>query len=326
MAQSFENVRLVIADDNQMVRSGLRGAMFSIGFRNINETGSFIKLHDLIDQDAVDLLITASSLEGNDTGFLISEMRSQRLGANPFVVVISLLASAEPDYVRKVIDSGADDLVLTPVQPDQLILRIEKLTRTRKPFVVTHDYGGPDRRTKARAFETHSAPMLEVPNPLKFRAEATSLDGTRLSRAIAETAITLNRMKIERYAVQIDWQVSHIHATIRDGAMGDPAELIPHVSKLCSVAEDMLRRMRGTGAEPHMGPVSEILDLARRLENNPGKIPYADLERLTALSRTISRSLGSPPRHAPCAPASVCAPAAMPTRPAAATQRVAVVT
>lgn len=325
MAQSFENVRLVIADDSQMVRAGLRGAMFSIGFRNINETGSFIKLHDLIDQDAIDLLITSSALEGNDTGFLVSEMRNQRLGTNPFVVVISLLASAEPDYVRKVIDSGADDLVLTPVQPDQLILRIEKLTRTRKPFVVTHDYSGPDRRTKSRAFETHSAPMLEVPNPLKFRAEATSLDGTRLIRTIGETAITLNRMKIERYAVQIDWLVTHIHATIRDGAVADPAELIPHVTKLCAVAEDMERRMRGTAAEMHAAPVAEVLTLARRLEESPGRIPFTDLERLTSLSRTITRALGHPPRHAPCAPAAVCAPAAMPPRPVT-QQRVAVVT
>src|SRR5512145_3099511 len=154
LAQSFENVRLIIADPSPMVRTGLRGALFAIGFRNVNETASFIKLHDLIEQDAIDLLITSSELEGNDTGFLISEMRNQRLGPNPFPVVITLLANAEPDYVKKVIDSGADDLVLTPVQPDQLILRIEKLTRTRKPFVVTHDYTGPDRRTKARAFET----------------------------------------------------------------------------------------------------------------------------------------------------------------------------
>lgn len=288
-----------------MIRTGLRGALFSIGFRSINETASFIKLHDLIEQDAIDLLITSSELESNDTGFLISEMRNQRLGSNPFLVVITLLASAEPDYVKRVIDSGADDLVLTPVQPDQLILRIEKLTRTRKPFVVTHDYTGPDRRTKARAFETHSAPMLEVPNPLKFRAEASGLDSTRLNRSITETGTTLNRMKIERYAVQIDWLVTHIHATIRDGVAADQAALTPYTGKLSMVAEDMIRRMRGSQAELYSGPVAELLGTAKRLEIDPASVPYGELERLTSLSRTIGRSLGSPPAtvKAPCAPA-----------------------
>lgn len=308
MAQSFENVRLVIADPSPMVRTGLRGALFSIGFRTITETPSFIRLHDLIEQDAIDLLVVSSELENNDTGFLVSEMRNQRLGPNPFPVVITLLANAEPDYVKKVIDSGADDLLLTPVQPDQMILRIEKLTRRRKPFVVTHDYTGPDRRTKARAFETHSAPMLEVPNPLKFRFENSGTDSTPLNRTIAESATTLNRIKIERYAVQIDWLVTHIHATIRDG-VADPLALLPYTGKLSAVAEDMVRRMQGTAAEMHSDPVAELLITARKLEHEPAGVPFAEMERLTVLSRNISRSLGSPAATvktaAPCAPAPV---------------------
>lgn len=313
MAQSFENVRLVIADPSPMVRTGLRGALFSIGFRTITETASFIKLHDLIEQDAIDLLVLSSELENNDTGFLISEMRNQRLGTNPFLVVITLLANAEPDYVKRVIDSGADDLLLTPVQPDQMILRIEKLTRGRKPFVVTHDYTGPDRRTKARAFETHSAPMLEVPNPLKFRFETSGMDSTRLNRMVAESGTTLNRIKIERYAVQIDWLVTHIHATIRDGVV-DPVALLPYTAKLSAVAEDMVRRMHGTAAEMFTGPVSELLVTAKKLELDPATVPFAEMERLTTLSRNISRSLGSPP---PSVKANPCAPAPVPAQPIA---------
>lgn len=284
-----------------MVRTGLRAALFSIGFRTISDTASFVKLHDLIEQDAMDLLVVSSELEGNDCGFLISEMRNQRLGPNPFLVVITLLTSADPDYVKRVIDSGADDLLLTPVQPDQLIMRIEKATRTRKPFVVTHDYTGPDRRTKSRAFETHSAPMLEVPNPLKVRAD-TGIDGTKLSRMIAETSITLNRMKIERHAVQLDWLVNHIHASIRDGVSADPQVLLPYTSKLTLAAEDMIRRMTNHPSEAFIPPVAEMLEIGKKLDANPTEIPFAELERLAVLAKLTSRSLGSPP-VAPCAPA-----------------------
>lgn len=287
-----------------MIRTGLKGALYSIGFRSILETSSFIKLHDLIDQDAIDLLVTASELESNEVGFLISEMRNQRLGTNPFMVVITLLASAEPDYVKRVIDSGADDLLLTPVSADQLILRIEKLVRGRKPFVVTHDYTGPDRRTKARAFETHSAPMLDVPNPLKIRAESNGLDGTRLNRMVAETAVTLNRMKVERYTVQIDWLITHIHATIRDGVTTDPLTLTPYTSKLVLVAEDMMRRMKGTVAEAHTKLVGDIHAIARKLEEDIAAVPFGLLEQVNTLSRALTRALGpAPSGRGTCAPA-----------------------
>ncbi len=289
---TFQGVRLTIADPTPMVRQGLRAALFSVGFRKISDSGSYLKLHDTLKDDGVDLLITASELEGNDVNYLIQEMRNQRLGTNPFAVVIVLLSNAEPGYVKRVIDSGADDLLLTPVVPDQLIMRVEKLARARKPFVITHDYTGPDRRAKTRAFDNHSAPMLEVPNPLKARL--CGLDDGRLWQQVRESAVTLNRIKIDRHAVQIEWLVGHITACLRDG-VGDGPTLIPYTHKLVTVAEDMLGRMKGTAAETHAGPVGDLLVIARRLDNDPTQIAFADQERCRQLSKAISRALGSPP-------------------------------
>lgn len=274
-----------------MVRTGLRAALFSIGFRSVADTASFVALHDAIANDEVDLLVTSSELEGNDAGFLIQEMRNQRLGSNPFLMTIGLLANAEPDYVKRVIDSGVDDLLLTPVVPDQLILRIEKLSRNRKPFVITHDYTGPDRRAKTRAFDTHSAPIMEVPNPLRDKVEGRS--HAAISTRIRDASTTMNRIKIERHAVQIDWLVGHINASIRDG-MGDGLSLIPHTHRLIMVAEDMILRMKGTAADGFIGPVTELLEVAHRLDRDPSNIAFADIERAHTLSRTIGRALGNP--------------------------------
>lgn len=293
MQASLENIRLVIADPSQMVRTGLKGALFAMGFRAISDTASYIKLHDLIEQDSVDLLIASTELEGNDVGFLIKEMRDLRLGNNPFPVIISLLSRPEPDYVKRIIDAGCDDLLLMPVSPEQLILRIEKLCRTRKPFVVTHDYTGPDRRAKQRSFDNHSAPMLEVPNPLKVRAE-NGVDGTRLQRMIAEASSTLNRMKIERYAVQIDWLSNHIHGCIRDGKDGTDLALMPHTNRLVQVAEDMIRRMKRSPSEVLSGPVSDLLEIAHKLDDANTAVRYSDLDKLNSLAKGLLRSLGTP--------------------------------
>lgn len=294
MAQSFETVRLVIAHPNPIIRTGLRGALFSIGFRAITETSSFLKLHDLVEQEAVDLLVTDSEMEGNDTGFLISEMRNQRLGNNPFVITITLLSSGEPDYVKRVIDSGVDDLLLAPVQPIHLIQRVQKLSTMRKPFVVTHDYIGPDRRTKARTFVAPSAPMLDAPNPIKFRAEMTSRDGTRLNRMIEDAATTLNRLKIERLAVQVEWLVTHIHVSIRDNPNKDMTTIQPHINRLGAVGEDMMRRMRGTAVEEQLKPVQDLMHIRKRLEIDAKLVPFQEMERLRLLAKNLSRALAAP--------------------------------
>ena len=78
----------------------------------------------------------------------------------------------------------------------------------------------------------------------------------------------------------------------------------------------MVRRMRGTAAEMYAGPVSELLSTAKKLELDPAQVPFAEMERLIALSRSISRSLGSPPPSvtAACAP---CVPAPPPAQPIA---------
>jgi DNA-binding response OmpR family regulator len=287
---TYENVRLVIADPSPLVRAGLKSALFSVGFRSITDTGIFVKLHDLLAGDAIDLLITSSEVENNDVGFLIREMRNQRLGGNPFVVVMTLLAKAEKDHVRGVIDSGTDDVLLTPIAPDQLISRVEKLTRTRKPFVITHDYTGPDRRTKQRAFTGQQAALLEAPNPLKARL-SDGLDGTRLARMVDETAAKLNRIKVDRYGAQVVWLVTHIHACVRDG-MAEPDQIAEFTHRLVTVAEDMLRRAGGTPAETLAESIREVLALSHRLLDQPGGVPINELERLDGLAKTIVRALG----------------------------------
>ena len=41
--------------------------------------------------------------------------------------------------------ADSDDLLLMPVAPAQVMTRIDNLMQGRKPFIVTHDYIGPDR-------------------------------------------------------------------------------------------------------------------------------------------------------------------------------------
>lgn len=293
MPGTLDKVRLVIADPNPLVRRGLKGALHSIGCREMDETGSYTGLHQMLEQDSVDLLIVGTELEGNDTGFLVRQVRDHHLGDNPFPVVITLMSRAEPTLVRRVIDTGVDDLLLAPVAPEQLISRIQKMEVQRKPFVITHDYTGPDRRARQRSHDTHSAPMLEVPNPLRLRGQS-GWDPERYRQLVGTAAATLNRLKIERYAIQIEWLSSHIQATMRDRGHAAADELDSHTGRLVDVSQDMLRRMNRLPDGAPTDPVSELLGIAQRLDHPEVQVDFNELDRLHTLAKGLLRALGSP--------------------------------
>ncbi len=293
MPPSFAHTRILLGVPNVAVRSALRMALHSHGYRAIGDTGNFVALHDLLQTEPPDLLITAAEIDHNDTGYLVREIRNQRLGGNPFVVVLLLLATADPEAVKLAIDCGADDLMLMPVAPAALLARIDKLSRARKPFIATHDYIGPDRRGQARP-GPHSAPTMEPPNPLAARL-TNGADTTRLDADIRAAAVRLNDMKVERMAAQAAWLVNTIVAGVRDGmAEGD---LLPHVQNLPPVAEDILARIAGGPSESHAGIVGQLLDQARQLEAAPASISATKLEQLQQTTimmvRTVTRRQAS---------------------------------
>ena len=102
--------------------------------------------------------------------------------------------NSTPELVRKFIDSGADDLIPKPISASRMIERIKLLIKSRKSFVVTTDYVGPERRKPSDREDT--LPGVEVPNPLRAKATGTKnimLDQKAMADAIA--AINLHNLE-----------------------------------------------------------------------------------------------------------------------------------
>ncbi len=257
----FENVRLLLADANAQIRHGIKSALFHEGFRDIIDSGSFPVLLDTVERNLVDVVVCDADLPGGDVCGLIDQVRHHKIGDNPFLVSLVLTGDPSQELVKRVVDSGADDLVVKPVSPGALISRLKMLARGRKPFVVTHDYIGPDRRKAAR--ETpQSVPLLDVPNPLRSRA-VSNADSASLQRLIDAAAVRVNQQKMERYAVQIGWLAERITPHFADGKLtsGVPTlrnEILAHLRRLSFVAEDLGYRMRGT-------PYAHVTELALSL-------------------------------------------------------------
>ena len=120
------------------------------------------------------MLICGTEFPDGDACKFIAAIRHSEIGANPFIPVIATTWDPTPELVRKIIDSGADDLVVKPISVGHLLERVQSLVYKRKPFVVTTDYVGPDRhRTPSRMAETA---LIDVPNPLKARITGEDRD------------------------------------------------------------------------------------------------------------------------------------------------------
>lgn len=283
----FESVNLALGEPNPHLRQSLKLALSARGLTKITDCHSMETVEQMLCSDVLDVMICDVEMQGGDFCDAIHRMRHHRLGRNPFVVVIGTTSLAQKQLVRRVIDCGVDDLLLKPLSVEMVLDRLSVLARARKPFVVTHDYIGPDRRKGLRTDEEQGTELIEVPNTLRGK----TLDGVAVSdlqRAIDQSAARLNDHKMHRYSVQVGFLVKRITANRGKSEMGDI--YADDCERLLYVGEDLSRRLRGTGFG-HVGELAATLTSLVGRFRPPGTPPSdVDIELLGKLALAIRRA------------------------------------
>src|SRR5579863_4134554 len=138
----YGSVKMLLAIENPIVRKGLLNTLQHEGFYLFEEASSFEIFLSVLTEQTFDVIVTATEISGEFIPPHIARMRQGTFGLHPLPIVIELLVDSDADYVRKVIDSGPDDLLQLPIAPGQLLSRLMVLAEKRKPFIVTSDYVG----------------------------------------------------------------------------------------------------------------------------------------------------------------------------------------
>lgn len=189
-------------------------------------------------------------------------MRRFRCGDDPFLPIILTSWDARLRLIRSIIDSGADDFLAHPFSATNLGERISILVRNRKPFVVTEEYFGPDRRSlEARA---NDAGTVMVPNALRARAEGLPDLGPNAD-TIAETLSQLRKVKVRNIARRMwaitdvlfkayedpslpDWIDRELEQIVKSGRgfhESIPSRDLAQLGSLCDSVLKVARRMHG---------------------------------------------------------------------------------
>jgi len=257
---AYDELRTLVALPDAGARQALRKDLQSEGLLYCREVAALPALRDKLKQSDADLLIISLEEGQWDAAALIREVRLSAVGTNPFMVIIVLLEEPTPRTVSAVVNAGADDLLLSPWLGRLLVARLDGFARGRKPFMVTHDYIGPERRGLLR--EDEDAPQsIDVPNPVQW-LNAGNADREAFRLKIEGALLQVNRLRIKSSGGQLRFLAE---LAVERFSAGGHVAILPTVRSLLEASDDMVRRAANTDYAPAIELTSGLRVLCQRL-------------------------------------------------------------
>ncbi len=201
---SYDSAETLVYDPISANRTATRSLLYNLGFRRIETVATLEALSECIMRRPPDLAMCEVQGAEDELCNLIQNLRQGGAGYNPFIVMIVTAWEKTNGLVARVLNSGADDLLLRPFSTAVLGQRILAHIERRKHFVITSEYVGPDRRKDSA--RPSNVDLFEPPNSLrlKVRDAVTTEEATqRLDHALKAAREMLTAEKLRRDAFQI---------------------------------------------------------------------------------------------------------------------------
>jgi DNA-binding response OmpR family regulator len=246
MTHDFKSVRALVRNSDSRSRDIVTGVLGILGCREVIPTDSAAEAQYFLQSEMIDLLVvdaTQSLLAACD---MVRQMRHRPAADNTFAVSMILSPPPEPGDAARLMESGADAILIKPINPVAVAERIKGLVHSQRPFVVTNAYVGPERR--GLRFRPGSEPVqpIAVPNPLREMALG-AMSRDQLRRSIRAGWEVVNEHRIERQAAHLGRLVNRV----RDAFAGsEPSRTAQsRILELREAASEL--RLRVEGSEYH---------------------------------------------------------------------------
>ena len=254
------DIRILFGDANNGMRQLYRQALSGAGFTNQREFDSLNGFPDLLAVARPDLLLMDAALPGGDACAMLRAMRHGKVGNNPFLPAIVTTWEASQNMVRAAVDAGADDLLVKPLNTRTLVERIEVLANARKPFVVTADYIGPDRRKTVDRGDSQ-IPLIDVPNMLRSKLLGQAVDVAQAQQTLAAAQEQVQGLRLKQSAFRIAFVAQQVVPAYRRGMVQKATRDL--LADLIESAEEIARRVVDTDLA-HIGKLCDPLILTAR--------------------------------------------------------------
>lgn len=280
-----EQVDILFGEPQSGLRQSIRTALHREGYKRVVDFDRIDGIREALRRGLPDVLILDARMDGDgrEVAALLKGLRYNRLGINPFLNIIVTLWDPNQALVKAMVDAGCDDMLAKPLSPGQIIDRINTLSIQRKPFVVTSDYIGPDRRKDpVRGTEIR---QIDVPNTLKAKAQGQSLSTDAVKALIQAAQSQINDQKLKRNAFQICFLTGLILPNLRQGVR--ETQTFQYLDRLLATGRDVQDRLENT----QYGHVAELcgtlISVVEQLADGDGELSPKDVELLEPLSHAI---------------------------------------
>lgn len=271
-------VKVVIADADTYMGQGLRNALTSEGYQDVRAVARFFALRDAMLTTMTDLLVLDADLPDGDAIAFVKEIRHGRIGRNPFLPIILVTWANEPAAVQRAVGSGVDLILVKPLSAAQLFSRIDALVADRKPFVVTAEYMGPDRRGREMESDTQ---LYDVPNTLKDKIEGRTVDPAVLTDQINDALQEMNRSRLAQAGLKLAGMVDGICRAFAARQFSD--EVADDLGQVGRIA----RSIAGLGGADIGKLCKSLIKIVQSLNGDIGAADPKQIELLRPLSRSI---------------------------------------
>lgn len=198
----YKKASAVVFDPVHVNLRTTRYALHELGFREIESLGSLAELRRRIDEKPSHLIILEASQNEAEVFRLVRAIRSGEVGTNAFLAILLTCWARDGAVLKQAIGCGADDVIIRPFSTAFVEERIRTLVKARKPFIVTSDYIGPDRRRDEQR-GSGSVKAIEAPNTLKAAVEGDEADMDRAAAWIREAQQTVEQERLRRLCMRI---------------------------------------------------------------------------------------------------------------------------
>jgi two-component system, chemotaxis family, chemotaxis protein CheY len=164
MPYNFENLEIIIADDNEFMRHVIRTTLQALGFQrdNIEEAECGEEVLKILKTNTPDLIITDLNMKPINGLELTRHIRRSENSLLRFMPVMICTGHAETSYIIAARDAGATEIVCKPISAMSLYQHIAAIIEHPREFVQSPEYIGPDRRRRDVPFEGQDRRASEV--------------------------------------------------------------------------------------------------------------------------------------------------------------------
>ena len=238
----YDSVDALIYDPVSANRTATRAALYALGFRHTEVVSTLEAFTSTIQRRPPDIALCEAQGAGEELCAAIQQIRQGGGGDNPFIVIIVTAWEKSTGLINRVVNSGADDLLLRPFSTALLGSRIQAHIERRKGFVITTDYVGPDRRQgngrppDADAFNPPNSLKMKAMDRLSPEAIAKVMD---VELKAAREKLYSEKLKRDSFQICILWRL------MQDQRPGLPSVQVD-MEKLSHLARSIERRCRET--------------------------------------------------------------------------------